>query len=269
MEDVQRRPDARGVVIDRAGVCNVRFPIVVLDRELGKQQTVGTFSLCAGVPHDQKGTHMSRFLEVLHDHVGEITLHTIPRLLDDVRDRLETDTAGFEVQFPYFAERRAPVSGARGLVDYECWFSARADGRHEDFVLGVRTPVTSLCPCSKAISDYGAHNQRASITIELRTRRSADGEQQLVWIEELIDISEEAASAPVYSVVKRADERYLTMHAHDNPVFVEDMARDVAARLEGDERIAWFRVNALSSESIHNHDAFAEIESPSPDAPGS
>ena len=261
MEDVQSRPDTRGVVIDRAGIKDLRYPITVLDRIEGKQQTVGIVSASVSVPAATKGTHMSRFLEVLNDHVGEMTLNTIPIILRDMRDRLEADAAYLEVHFTYFLTRTAPVSGASGLMDYECWFKGSDDMSGERFQLGVTTPVTSLCPCSKEISDYGAHNQRGYISIEIESAPDDEGGPSLVWIEELIGWAEEAASCPVYPVLKRPDERHVTMQAYDNPVFVEDMVRGVAVALESDARIASYRIEARNQESIHNHDAFAAVYS--------
>jgi GTP cyclohydrolase I len=203
---------------------------------------------------------MSRFIEVLNEHRGEVTIRTLPALLADLRDRLQAQRAHIAVEFPYFVERTAPESRARALMDYACAFRAEASDEGDDFVLSVRVPVASVCPCSKAISDYGAHNQRGYLTIEVRTVRSDDGRPELVWIEELIDLAEQSASAPVYPLVKRIDERRLTMQAYDNPVFVEDMVRNAAERLDKDRRVAWFRVHVRNDESIHNHSVFAQIE---------
>jgi GTP cyclohydrolase I len=216
--------------------------------------------MSVGLPKEFKGTHMSRFIEVLNEHRGELTMRTLPTLLLDLRQRLHARTARVEVVFPYFIERPAPVSGATALMDYECSFigHSRADG--DDFVLGVQVPVTSLCPCSKAISDYGAHNQRGHITIQTRSARLPDGGTAFVWIEDLVLIAEQAASSPVYPLLKRPDERHVTMQAYDKPVFVEDMVREVAVSLQRDQRIAWFYVRAVNQESIHNHSAFAQIE---------
>ena len=261
MQDVQGWGDTRGIHIDRAGVTNLRYPIVVLDRGEGKQQTIGQFTVSAAVPHDEKGTHMSRFVEVLNDHAGEMTLHTLPRVLSDLRDRLATTSVRIEVRFPYFLSREAPVSKARGLLDYECWFVAESTDGADDFVLGVRVPVTTLCPCSKTISDYGAHNQRSEVAIEIRNTANASGDRNFVWIEELIDAAERSASAPIYPLLKRPDERFVTMQAYDNPRFVEDVARNVAVALDQDTRIAWYRIHVVNRESIHNHDAFAELVS--------
>jgi GTP cyclohydrolase I len=258
--DVQNDDDPRGVAIDRVGVAGLRCPIVVLDREQGRQSTVAEFTMSVSLSPRFKGTHMSRFVEVLNEHRGEMTMRTLPALLADLRKRLKADRAHVAVEFPYFLERTAPESGGRALMDYACAFLAEGSDEGNDFVLSVRVPVASVCPCSKAISDYGAHNQRGYVTIEVRTVRSDDGRPALVWIEELVDVAEQSASAPVYPLVKRVDERRLTMQAYDNPVFVEDMVRSVAERLQKDPRVAWFRVHARNDESIHNHSVFAQIE---------
>ncbi len=261
LEDVQNRSDGRRIAIDQVGVSDLRYPISVLDRQQEKQHTVARLSLAVNLPQEFKGTHMSRFVEALNEHRGEVTMRTLPAILRDLKGRLKAQSARVEVSFPYFLERAAPVSGARALMDYECSFVGEANGGLEDFVLGVKVPVTTLCPCSKAISDYGAHNQRGYVTMEVRSRRSSeDGQPELIWIEELVEVAERSASAPVYSLLKRPDERHVTMQAHDNPVFVEDVVRNVAARLQDDARVSWFRVHAENQESIHNHNAFARIE---------
>ena len=260
MEDVQGRRDEREVALDRVGVSGLRYPIVVLDRDHQKQHTVAVLKMSVNLPHEFKGTHMSRFIEVLNEHRGEITMRTVPAILRDLRKKLDAESAHIHLVFPYFLERRAPISGASALMDYECSFDAAVNGGTDKFVFGVRVPVTSLCPCSKAISDYGAHNQRGYITIDVQTIRDPENNFALVWFEELIDIAEQSASAPVYPLLKRADERHVTMQAFDNPVFVEDMVRNVALVLRNDSRIAWFRIDALNQESIHNHSAFASVE---------
>jgi GTP cyclohydrolase I len=260
MHDTQSQSDDREVPLDQVGVSDLRYPISVLDRERGKQETVANLSLSVALPHHHKGTHMSRFVEVLNQHRGELTMHTLPGLLHDLKGRLDAESARVEVTFPYFLERAAPASGARGLVDYECTFVGEANGAMRDFLLGVKVPVTSVCPCSKAISDYGAHNQRGTIEIVVRGEGAERGEPALIWIEELIEAAEQSASAPVYALLKREDERHVTMQAYDNPVFVEDMVRGVAVRLREDPRVAWFSVHAINHESIHNHSAFAKTE---------
>ena len=258
VQDVQSYADTRGIPLDQVGVTQLRYPIVVLDREQEVQSTVADLSISVSLPHHFKGTHMSRFVEVLNEHRGEITMRTLPAILHELKERLDAESARIEVAFPYFLERQAPVTGARSLMDYECCFVGQSNGDSGDFVLTVRVPVTSLCPCSKEISDYGAHNQRGVITIDVRSAVEDDG-PALIWIEELIEIAERSASAPVYALLKRPDERHVTMQAHDNPVFVEDMARNAAQHLQDDRRIVWFRVHAMNHESIHNHAAFADV----------
>lgn len=261
LEDVQSRHDTRGIALDGVGVSGIRYPLVVLDREHAKQETVGEFSLSVHLPASAKGAHMSRFIEVLADHAGEVTMHTLPAILDALRTRLGSDRAAIAVRFPYFIEREAPISGARALMDYDCEFAADRTGDKVNFSLSVRVPVTSVCPCSKAISDYGAHNQRGYITITIRSQGTSAAPGELIWIEELIDLAEQSASAPVLPLVKRPDERYLTMLAYDNPVFVEDMVRNVVQHLAADSRVQSYSVEAVNDESIHNHAAFARFSS--------
>ena len=260
MEDVQNRRDHREIDIDKVGVSDLRYPITVLDRENETQQTIARLSMSVNLPHQFKGTHMSRFLEVLNKHRGEVTMRTMPDILDELRDQLEAESAHIDVHFPFFIEREAPETGKSGLLDYECFLIGELNGGSEDFVLGVEVPVTTLCPCSKAISDYGAHNQRGTIVIQVRGLEEGRLNENFIWYEELIEVAEEAASAPVYPLLKRRDERYVTMEAYENPVFVEDVVRNVAGTLAEDERTAWFKVEAENEESIHNHNAFAEIE---------
>ena len=258
LEDVQNRRDHREVAIDYVGVSDLDYPIVVLDRAEQRQQTIANLTLSVGLPHHTKGTHMSRFIEVLEEHRGEVTVRTIPTILREMKERLEADSARIEVSFPYFLERQAPISGVKALMDYQCSFDAEVNGAAEEFVLGVKVPVTTLCPCSKKISDYGAHNQRGYITIEVKSV-SSDADPGIIWIEELIEVAEKSASAPVYALLKRDDERHVTMQAYDNPVFVEDMVRNVFVQLQKDLRVTWFRVRAENHESIHNHNAFAQV----------
>ncbi len=261
MEDVQNRYDHRQIAIDQVGVTDLRYPIVVLDRERQTQHTVASFTMSVSLPHHFKGTHMSRFIEVLNQHCDKVTMETLPDILADLQARLDAESTKLEVRFPYFLERIAPVSEARSLMEYECFFVAEANGENHDVVLGVKVPVTSLCPCSKTISEYGAHSQRGHLTIEIQSVAQRDGEETpVVWIEELVEIAEQSASSPLYSLLKRDDERHVTMLAYDNPVFVEDMVRNVASTLIEDVRIAWFCVHAVNQESIHAHNAFAKIE---------
>lgn len=262
MFDLQSSSDERQIAIDKVGVSDLRYPIIVLDRKNNTQHTVADLTLSVSLPHHFKGTHMSRFVEIINEHRGEITMRTLPDILHTMKERLDAESAHLHASFPYFLERSAPVSGACGLVDYECYFMGSSNGLGDDFILGVRVPVTSLCPCSKAISDYGAHNQRGFITIEVRSTPNEVGSPTIIWIEELIEVAEGSASAPVYALLKRPDERHVTMQAYDNPVFVEDMVRNAATKLREDARVAWFRVKAVNQESIHNHSAFAELEWP-------
>ncbi len=259
--DMQAQQDDRGIALERVGVRGLRSPIVVLDKEAGEQSTVAELSLSVDLPPSAKGTHMSRFVEVLDEHRGEFTMRTLPALCADLRQRLGADHAQVTARFPYFIERVAPASGAKSLMDITCEFQGEVQGDHSTFTLTVEVPVTSLCPCSKAVSDYGAHNQRGILTISVRgdaANNGAGSTENLVWIEDLIAVAESSASAPVYPLLKRDDERFVTMQAYDNPVFAEDMVRNVIAQLQQDERVHWVHVLADNHESIHNHSAFAE-----------
>lgn len=260
MLDLQNLPDQRNIPIDEVGVCDISHPITVLDKDNGCQQTVANLSMTVNLPQQFKGTHMSRFFEVLNDYREEMTIRTLANLLPDLKQRLQAETARVRIEFPYFIEKQAPVSKLSGLMKYECSFVGQADEQGDDYIQGVRVPVTSLCPCSKAISDYGAHNQRGHVGIEVRTVRKANGNPELIWIEELIEIAEQSASAPVYALLKREDEKAVTEQAYENPVFVEDIVRNVAERLMADNRVSWFQVKIINQESIHNHNAFARIE---------
>lgn len=252
LTDVQGLSDHRRIPVDKAGVKDIVYPIRVLIRDGGVQHTVATVNMYVSLPHHQKGTHMSRFLEVLNTHAQEIDLMRIMTITRDIKEKLEAEEAHLELQFKYFLPRQAPVTNSTGLIDYEVSVEC-ASNHTDDFVLGVRVPAASLCPCSKTISAYGAHNQRCEIQAKVRFNT-------MVWIEELIDMAESAASAPVYSVLKRPDEKFVTEQAFDNPKFVEDIVRDLALRMEDDDRIDWYAVNSENFESIHNHNAYAFIE---------
>jgi GTP cyclohydrolase I len=258
LRDVQAEIDARGLHIDRVGVSGLAYPIAVLDHDQGRQQTVGEIALSVSLSHEARGTHMSRFVEILERYRGEMTIHTLPALLDEMRERLGADAAEIDIDFPYFLQRRAPVTGSSAMMDYRCAFRGSRGPAGDVFTLAVTVPVSTLCPCSKEISDYGAHNQRGYVTAQVRGNSFED--EDLIWIEEVIGWIEDSASAPVYPLLKRPDERHVTMQAYDNPRFVEDVVREVGLRLVGDSRVAWFHVRAENLESIHNHSAFAEIE---------
>lgn len=259
MEDIQASADDRLLPIDLVGVSGLRYPITVRDKARRRQKTVAEMSLSVSLPHHFKGTHMSRFIEVVHEHRDQVDMETLPAIVAALRQRLEAERARVEVAFPYFIERAAPVSGLVSLMSYDCRYVAEANDVGDDFLVGVRVPVTTLCPCSKAISDYGAHNQRGYVDIEARAARAANGLPRMVWIEELVEAGENSGSAPVLPLLKREDERALTMRAYDNPAFVEDVVRHVAAALREDQRIVWLRVRAETIESIHDHNAFAVI----------
>ncbi len=247
--------DLRGLPIDRVGITDLRYPVQVLDRSLGMQATVARLGLYVGLPHHFKGTHMSRFVEILNEVRGELTFRTMPSVLDAIRRRLEADDAWLEMEFPYFMSKKAPVSGAESLMEYQARFVGRHGPKPSDaeYTLGVTVPVKSLCPCSKAVSEYGAHNQRSLVSVEVR----ADGH---VWIEDVVEAVEASASAPLYALLKRDDEKFVTEQAYDNPKFVEDLVRDVVIAVRSLPGVSWLKVRASNQESIHNHSATAEIE---------
>ena len=260
--DVQNWPDDRGIGLDGVGITGVRYPVSVFDAGQGKQDTVASVTLSVALAPEKKGSHLSRFVEVLDAHAGEVTPQTIPVILTALQDRLGSPAACLRLSFPYFLRRSAPVTGATAMMDYECGITASARGDDVRFAISASVPVTSVCPCSKAVSDYGAHNQRSHITIEAEPTAGTGLAQGPVWLEDLITAAEAAASSPVFPLLKRADERQVTMHGYDHPVFVEDMARGVTERLRADPRIARFTVEAASDESIHNHGAFARLSWP-------
>ncbi|MDR1520053.1 MAG: GTP cyclohydrolase FolE2 [Planctomycetota bacterium] len=259
MEDVQAGADDRELPIDLVGVSGLRYPITVRDKARRRQMTIAEMSLSVSLPQDFKGTHMSRFIEVVHERRDQVDMETLPAIVHALRERLEAERARVEMRFPYFIEREAPASRLVSLMSYDCRFMAEVAGAGDDFLVGVKVPVSTLCPCSKAISDYGAHNQRGYVDIAVRAERAASGLPRMVWIEELAAAGERAGSAPVFPLLKREDERELTMRAYDNPAFVEDVVRRVVVDLRQDSRIAWLEVRAETMESIHDHNAFARI----------
>ena len=256
MKDIQNQRDNRSLPINRVGIKGLSYPIAVRDRRTNVQRTVASMSMSVDLPRHFKGTHMSRFLEVIHEHQDIIDIRQFGRILHSLRSRLEADNAHIDIEFPYFVEKMAPVSGSKSLMDYRCRYSGSINGKGEvDYVMGVEVPVTSLCPCSKEISQYGAHNQRSSVTIEARFAPN-----KFLWIEDLINIAEGAASCPVYSLLKRPDEKYITEKAYENPRFVEDVVREAAAKLLDKPEVVWFKIESENMESIHNHNAYALIE---------
>ncbi len=259
LPDIQATPDTRGIAIDRVGVSDLRYPIHVLDREGNPFPTVAKISMSVHLPHHFKGTHMSRFLEVLSKHEGEVTTRTLPVILHELKQRLDAEEAHMEAAFTYFVTKRAPVSGAAAKVACDVTFAGTSSASGDDLLLCVTVPVTTLCPCSKEISEYGAHNQRGYVTMEVRPKPRRGGGWELILIEDLIAIAEKSGSAPLYALLKRTDERFVTMQAYDNPVFVEDVVRNAAALLRADPRVLSFTVKAVNHESIHDHNAFATI----------
>ncbi len=254
MEDVQNLPDVRAIAIDKVGIKGIRHPIQIQEKSGSIQHTIATFNMLVGLPHDVKGTHMSRFVEILNSNTHAFSLVAFSEMLGYMADKLEANTGRIEMQFPYFVNKTAPVSGVKSLMDYEVSLLGEIKADHTKSVtLKVLVPVTSLCPCSKKISNYGAHNQRSHVTVSAKVL--AD-----IHIEDIIDLVEAQASAQLYGLLKRPDEKFVTEHAYDNPKFVEDMVRDVAAQLNAESRIGAYTVECENFESIHNHSAFAVIE---------
>jgi GTP cyclohydrolase I len=252
--DIQNTRDERRIPIDRVGVREVLYPITLKERDNGSQQTVGNFTLTVDLPHNFKGTHMSRFLEVLGEHNHDISPDTIPDILTKLRERLKAETSHLDVKFTYFREKAAPVTGKVGMMGYECGFSATG-GAVEDFVIHVTVPVTTLCPCSKEISAYGAHNQRGYVKVAVRPNGHG-----VLWLECVIDLIEAAGSAPLYPVLKRPDEKFVTEQAYDNPRFVEDMVREVSLAFDKEDRIKSYEIEVENHESIHAHNAYACVK---------
>ena len=253
IEDVQGRPDSRQLPINRVGIKDIRHPIRVTDRSSGEQHTVATFAMYVQLPHNFKGTHMSRFVEILHRE-REVSVGNFPKMLAEMTKRLDADRGHIEMSFSFFVMKKAPVSGVESLMDYQVSLIGEIHDACIDTWVRVVVPVTSLCPCSKKISDYGAHNQRSHITIRARLKAGTH-----LWIEDLIDIAEQEASCELYGILKRPDEKFVTERAYDNPKFVEDIIRDVAGRLNREDRIAEYEVETENFESIHNHSAYAQI----------
>ncbi len=252
LTDVQSSSDDRNVRIDKVGVKNIDFPILVQDRDKESQNTVARVSMFVDLPHQLKGTHMSRFIEIFNEHGGIVSVDNISTILDRMLERLDAQTAFLNLSFPFFVHKNAPVTGSTGIMAYECSLEV-SKGESDDFAILLKVPVTTLCPCSKEISVRGAHNQRGEVTMKVRFN-------DRIWIEELIEIAEDSASCSLFPVLKREDEKYVTEKAFDNPRFVEDLVREVALRLRKDSRIDSFRVEVENYESIHAHNAYAMIE---------
>jgi len=253
IEDVQNSNDSRQIAIDKVGIKDIRHPVKVRDRSGGDQHTIANFNMYVNLPHNFKGTHMSRFVEILNLHEREITVDSFKEMLFEMTEKLEAESGHIEMAFPYFINKSAPISQVQSLLDYEVTFVGELHKNTPELTIKVIVPVTSLCPCSKKISEYGAHNQRSHVTVAVKTNG-------FLWIEELIEMIEEQASCELYGLLKRPDEKYVTERAYDNPKFVEDMVRDVAACLNADDRISAYTIESENFESIHNHSAYAYIE---------
>ncbi len=253
MEDVQNLADTRRIPINKVGIKDIRHPVRIRDRSGGEQHTIANFNMYVNLPHNFKGTHMSRFVEILNQHEREISVKSFKDILIEMTERLEAEAGHIEMSFPYFINKTAPISGVQSLLDYDVTFIGEFRKGTPTITVKILVPVTSLCPCSKQISDYGAHNQRSHVTITARLN-------SFIWIEELIDLVEEEASCELYGLLKRPDEKFVTERAYNNPKFVEDMVRDVAARLNADKRVDAYTVESENFESIHNHSAYALIK---------
>ncbi len=253
MSDVQNEQDKREVAIKKVGVRDLNYPVTVLDKTNGSQHTVANIKMFVDLPHHYRGTHMSRFVEVLERHTVDLHPQSLEEILDDMHKSFECETAHLEITFPYFIRKEAPVSGISSLMEYKCHLLAEKSDTL-NIKLIVEVPVTNLCPCSKEISKYGAHSQRGLIRMEVVTNH-------LIWVEDLVKVAEESASSPLYTLLKRVDEKYVTETAYENPRFVEDSAREVAVRLRKDSRIESFQVEVENFESIHNHSAYACVSS--------
>lgn len=254
MEDVQSKLDHRGISIQRVGVSQIRLPVQIETKEKSFQSVLATIRMTVDLPQEYKGTHMSRFLEIMHPWSDKIlSSRSVSEILKEMREKLQAETAHFEMDFEYFINKTAPVSKSKSLLGVHCRFEGTLNSDKEDFVLQVSVPVTSLCPCSKQISQYGAHNQRSEIRVRIRY----DHQERYFWIEDLVALLEAQASSPVYPILKRDDEKFVTERAYENPKFVEDMVRDVVLALRAQPGIVWFQAECENFESIHNHNAYA------------
>jgi len=252
LKDIQNERDERNLDIDKVGIKDISYPIVLSDKEKGSQHTVANINMYVKLPHNFKGTHMSRFVEILSKHSSDINLYSVYDILDEMKERLDSEESFIELSFDYFLNKKAPVSGQSAMMDYQCKYigSSGSDGR--DQVLSIKVPVMTLCPCSKEISKHGAHNQRSFISISVRMNK-------MIWIEDLIELAESCGSSPIYPLLKREDEKYVTEVSYENPAFVEYVVRNVASKLMAEDRVIWFEVSSENIESIHNHSAYAVI----------
>jgi GTP cyclohydrolase IB len=253
MIDIQNLKDERNINIQKVGVKGLKYPIIVLDRAHGTQSVNASINMYVSLLHKFKGTHMSRFVEVLNEIREKVNIRTFHDILEKIRRKLHAESAHIEIEFPYFIEKAAPRSGARSLMEYKCRFLGTCSDKGMDFIVGMEVPVTTVCPCSREISRAGAHNQRSIVTVMVRFNK-------FFWIEDVIKMIEESASGEVYSLLKRVDEKFVTERGYENPMFVEDVVRNVAVRLAADANFTWYKVEAENFESIHNHSAYACVE---------
>ncbi len=257
MIDIQNTNDTRNVPLEKVGVKNLRYPVSVMDKSEGSQRTTATVDLFVNLPHDYKGTHMSRFVEVFHRHSDNLGMKQFLIMLEEIRKTLNAERAFGTMSFPFFMKKKAPVSGAESVMEYTCMYEGSVSEDEKEFFLQIGVPVTTVCPCSKAISERGAHNQRGVVTVRLKNT-------SLFWMEDVIELVEQSASCGLYSILKRPDEKYVTEHAYDNPRFVEDVVREVYLALKNFDKcekpFSWFSVECENFESIHNHNAYAYTE---------
>jgi GTP cyclohydrolase I len=252
--DIQNQADNREVPLSKVGVKGLEYPIRVLDKVKKIQHTTAKVDLFADLPQHFKGTHMSRFIEIFHSYREDLSMPRFLEMLTAIRKDLEAESAFGAMSFPYFIEKTAPVSGFPGIVSYQCLYRGRVSAdKGKQFNVAVSVPVSTVCPCSRAISDRGAHNQRGIVTVDLELG-------PFFWLEDIIALVEHAASSPVYSLIKREDEKYITERAYDNPKFVEDLVRDVYVKIREMGQFPRFSVEAENFESIHNHSAYAFTE---------
>lgn len=253
MKDVQNTQDNRNVDIQKVGINNLDIPLIIQRKNSSDQVVSGVARVCVSLPRNYKGTHMSRFVEVLNEWKSKNLLGVdIKGCLEKIIKKLNAQSGELKFKFKYFIDKKAPVTKYIAPMSYDCSFEGRIANNDYKFILGVKVPVTTLCPCSKEISQNGAHNQRALISVKV----SYDESEQ-IWIEDLIDMVESCASCPVYSLLKRQDEKYVTEHAYSNPKFVEDVLRDVVVNLRNHPIVKEFEVECEAYESIHNHSAWA------------
>jgi GTP cyclohydrolase I len=255
LPDTQNKLDTRQIIIDKVGIKDISHPIIYIDKHGNKSPTVGNFTMTVALPKNVKGTHMSRFIQILNEESCEFNSNNFGKIIEKVRNRLESETAHIQLDFPFFRKKKAPSSGVESMMDYQVTLYGSLENGKVEVMMKVVVPVTSLCPCSKSISKYGAHNQRSHITIKAKATTG-----KILYIEDLIDLAEQNASCELYAILKREDEKVVTERAYDNPAFVEDLVRDIAVALNTNENINYYRLESENFESIHNHSAYAVIE---------